>query len=137
LVWRKLRLLRERGVTILLTTHYMDEAAQLCDRLVIMDKGSILDQGRPRDLIRQYAGTDVLEMHLAPREQEAAREMLGPALERGARLEQIEDVMYVYALSAEDAHEIESRVEDPYRVLYRRANLEDVFLILTGRGLVE
>ena len=82
LVWRKLRLLRERGVTILLTTHYMDEAEQLCERLVIMDQGRILDGGRPRDLIAKYAGKEVLQMHLAEAEQAMVRSLLAPALER-------------------------------------------------------
>src|SRR5690606_19446484 len=68
LVWRKLRLLRERGTTILLTTHYMDEAEQLCDRLIIMDSGTALSEGRPRDLIREHAGREVLEPHLPPEE---------------------------------------------------------------------
>ncbi len=137
LVWRKLRLLRERGVTILLTTHYMDEAQQLCDRLVIMDHGIILDQGSPRDLIAKHVGSDVLELHLTTQEQRAVAADLEPALAAGARLEQIEDVTYVYDLPADQAHAVESRIEDPYRVQYRRANLEDVFLTLTGRGLVE
>ncbi len=98
LVWRKLRLLRERGVTILLTTHYMDEAEQLCDRLVIMDEGRILDGGRPRDLIAKYAGSEVLELHLQPEEQESIRATLEPRLGEQGRIEQIEDVMYVFGL---------------------------------------
>ncbi|MCZ6544174.1 MAG: ABC transporter ATP-binding protein [Chloroflexi bacterium] len=137
LVWRKLRLLRERGVTILLTTHYMDEAQQLCDRLVIMDHGIILDQGRPRDLIAKHVGSDVLELHLNTEEQRAVAADLELALAAGARLEQIEDVTYVYDLPADQAQAVESRIGDPYRVQYRRANLEDVFLTLTGRILVE
>ncbi len=137
LVWRKLRLLRERGVTILLTTHYMDEAEQLCERLIVMDEGRILDGGRPRDLIAKYAGKDVLQMHLDDKEQAMVRSLLEPALERGARLEQIEDVLYGYDLTREDADAVEHAVADPYRVDFRRAHLEDVFLILTGRGLVE
>ena len=137
LVWRKLRLLRERGVTILLTTHYMDEAEQLCDRLVIMDEGVILDGGRPRDLIAKYAGSEVLELHLLPDERASIRAMIEPHVGESGRIEQIEDVMYVYGLDSAVATEVGARVEDPYRVYQRRANLEDVFLTLTGHGLSE
>ncbi len=137
LVWRKLRLLRERGVTILLTTHYMEEAEELCDRLFVMDQGRILDSGRPRDLIAKYAGDNVLQMHLIEEEQAIVRSLLVPALERGARLEQIEDVLYGYDLTRQEADSVSQTVTDPYRVDFRRAHLEDVFLILTGRGLVE
>ena len=137
LVWRKLRLLRERGVTILLTTHYMDEAEYLCDRLIIMDNGRALAEGHPRDLIARHAGREVLEMHLSPEESARVVDALRPLVGEGGRIEQIEDVVYVYG--ATDAHQrvAEGLVADPYRVLFRRANLEDVFLTLTGRGLVE
>lgn len=137
LVWRKLRLLRERGVTILLTTHYMDEAEYLCDRLIIMDHGRALAEGHPRELIARHAGRDVLEMHLAQEENERVVDALRPRLGEAGRIEQIEDVAYVYGATEEHLRVAEGLVADPYRVLYRRANLEDVFLTLTGRGLVE
>ncbi|MEX2032806.1 MAG: ABC transporter ATP-binding protein [Dehalococcoidia bacterium] len=137
LVWRKLRLLRERGVTILLTTHYMDEAEYLCDRLIIMDQGRALAEGHPRDLIAQHAGREVLEMHLPPDENERVVAALTPRLGESARLEQVEDVTYAYGADESHWRFVEGMVTDPYRVLFRRANLEDVFLTLTGRGLVE
>lgn len=137
LVWRKLRLLRERGTTILLTTHYMDEAEQLCDRLIIMDNGRALTEGRPRDLIREHAGREVLELHLPPEETEAVVARLAPALGESGRVEQVEDVTYAYGVDESHYRMVEEMVADPYRVLFRRANLEDVFLTLTGRGLVE
>ena len=137
LVWRKLRLLRERGVTILLTTHYMDEAENLCDRLIIMDQGKALAEGRPRDLIRQHAGREVLELHLSPEENAAVVERLVPMLGEGGRVEQVEDITYAYGIDESHYRMVEAIASDPYRVIFRRANLEDVFLTLTGRGLVE
>ncbi|MCK9486300.1 MAG: ABC transporter ATP-binding protein [Dehalococcoidia bacterium] len=137
LVWRKLRLLRERGVTILLTTHYMDEAEYLCDRLIIMDHGRALAEGHPRELIARHVGRDVLEMRLSVDENERVVEALRPRLGEGGRIEQIEDVAYAYGVTDEHRRLAEGLIDDPYRVLFRRANLEDVFLTLTGRGLVE
>ncbi|MEE9277590.1 MAG: ABC transporter ATP-binding protein [Dehalococcoidia bacterium] len=137
LVWRKLRLLREQGVSILLTTHYMDEAEQLCDRLVIMDEGKILEIGRPRDLVAQHVGSTVLEMRLLPEEEARVRSYLQPATLNGSRVEQIEDILYAYGLTEEQTRGVTSLIGDPLRVLDRRANLEDVFLSLTGRILEE
>jgi lipooligosaccharide transport system ATP-binding protein len=137
LVWRKLRLLRERGVTILLTTHYMDEAEYLCDRLIILDQGRALAEGHPRALIAEHAGREVLQMHLPPDETARAIEALIPRLGESARLEQVEDITYVYGADESHWRFVEGMVSDPYKVLFRRANLEDVFLTLTGRGLVE
>ena len=137
LVWRKLRLLRERGTTIVLTTHYMDEAEQLCDRLIIMDNGKALTEGRPRDLILQHAGREVLELHLPPEESARVVERLTPMLGESGRIEQVEDVAYAYGIDESHYRLVEEMASDPYRVIFRRANLEDVFLTLTGRGLVE
>ena len=137
LVWRKLRLLRERGTTILLTTHYMDEAEQLCDRLIIMDNGKALSEGRPRDLIREHAGREVLELHLPPEETARVVERLTPMVGESGRVEQVEDVAYAYGVDESHYRMVEEMASDPYRVIFRRANLEDVFLTLTGRGLVE
>ncbi|MCA9846437.1 MAG: ABC transporter ATP-binding protein [Dehalococcoidia bacterium] len=137
LVWRKLRLLRERGTTILLTTHYMDEAEQLCDRLIIMDNGKALSEGRPRDLIGEHAGREVLELHLPPEETARVVERLTPMLGESGRIEQVEDVAYAYGIDESHYRMVEEMASDPYRVIFRRANLEDVFLTLTGRGLVE
>ncbi|MBM3140254.1 MAG: ABC transporter ATP-binding protein [Chloroflexi bacterium] len=137
LVWRKLRLLRERGVTIVLTTHYMDEAEQLCDRLMIMDRGATLARGEPRRLIEEHVGRDVLELHLTRAQRPATLAYLERAVGESGRIEEIEDVVYAFGARAEHAHAVEGIVGDAYRVLFRRANLEDVFLTLTGRALVE
>jgi lipooligosaccharide transport system ATP-binding protein len=137
LVWRKVRLLRERGVSILLTTHYMDEAEQLCDRLMIMDHGKMLAAGTPRKLIEEHAGRDVLEVHPTEEHRAAILAYLAPAIGEGGRLEEIEDVIYAFGAGEEQAHHVEAILGDPYRVHFRRANLEDVFLTLTGRALVE
>ncbi len=137
LVWRKLRLLRERGTTIVLTTHYMDEAEQLCDRLIIMDNGKALTEGRPRDLILRHAGREVLELHLPLEESARVVERLTPMLGESGRIEQVEDVAYAYGIDESHYRLVEEMASDPYRVIFRRANLEDVFLTLTGRGLVE
>ena len=136
-MWRKLRLLRERGTTIVLTTHYMDEAEQLCDRLIIMDNGKALTEGRPRDLILRHAGREVLELHLPPEESARVVERLTPMLGESGRIEQVEDVAYAYGIDESHYRLVEEMASDPYRVIFRRANLEDVFLTLTGRGLVE
>ena len=137
LVWRKLRTLRERGVTVLLTTHYMDEAEQLCDRLVIMDGGKALAEGRPRDLIREFAGREVMELHLQPEEAAEVTARLEAAIGGSGRVETVEDVAYAYGVDESHYRLVEGIVADPYQVVFRRANLEDVFLTLTGRGLVE
>ena len=137
LVWRKLRRLRERGLTLVLTTHYMDEAQQLCDRLIVMDHGRILDEGRPRDLIQKHVGSDVLELRLEADELERVDPILAPMLQNGARREDVEGFVYIYGAATEVTPKIEAVVGDPYRVLQRRANLEDVFLTLTGRALDE
>jgi lipooligosaccharide transport system ATP-binding protein len=133
LVWEQLRLLRERGVTLLLTTHYMDEAAQLCDRIVVMHHGTILAEGSPRALVSQYAGERVLELRLPSAERSA---LLAEAGTNGADLEAYGDVAYLFG--NEDALvPIAHRIDDDDRGLLRPANLEDVFLRLTGRDLIE
>lgn len=137
LVWRKLRMLRERGVTILLTTHYMDEAEILCDRLIIMDNGRSIAEGRPRDLIAQHAGRNVLEVHPAPAEREAVLAELHGTLGEDGRIEAVEDVVYAFGVDESHHARVEALLNDPYRVNFRRANLEDVFLSRTGRGLAE
>ncbi len=137
LVWRKLRLLRERGVTILLTTHYMDEAEFLCDRLIIMDDGRSLTEGAPRELITRHAGRDVLEIHLAEEERASVVEALERTLGENGRMEHIEDVTYAFGVTDAHFRMAATLVQDPYRIHFRRANLEDVFLSLTGRALAE
>jgi lipooligosaccharide transport system ATP-binding protein len=132
LVWQKLRFLRSQGVTMLLTTHYMDEAARLCDRLVVMHQGRIIGEGTPKELIERHAGRDVVEVEAEPHERESIAARLR-SLE-GVNVEEVEDMLYVYSRS-ENGFDPRSLGVDADRIVYRRANLEDVFLKLTGRGL--
>ncbi len=134
LVWQKLRLLKSRGVTMLLTTHYMDEAAHLCDRLVIMHRGKVLTEGMPRELIREHAGDQVLELRM-DREERAPflGELRGVD---GVAIEEVEDIVYVFGAGT-SASQVAASVADPMRAFLRPGNLEDVFLRLTGRGLLD
>ncbi len=134
LVWQKLRLLRSRGVTMLLTTHYMDEAAHLCDRLVIMHRGKILTEGNPRDLIAEHVGDQVLELRLDTTDRAPLLAELKPI--EGIAIEEVEDIVYVYG-GGTAGRQIAERVDDPNRAFLRPGNLEDVFLRLTGRGLLD
>ncbi len=132
LVWRTLRRLKDQGVTMLLTTHYMDEAATLCDRLIVMHEGRILAEGTPSELILRIAGETVIEAHsLDPAALDRIAEHLRDA---GAEIEQTPDTVHAFGLGGSDV--TESNV--PGAQIYSRpANLEDVFLRLTGRGLEE
>jgi lipooligosaccharide transport system ATP-binding protein len=134
LVWQKLRYLCSQGVTMLLTTHNMEEAAHLCDRIVVLHQGKIIAEGGPQELVRDFAGREVVELHLRPGDR-------GPVLEalrgrEGLAVEEVEDILYVY-VRGENGFDPSALKLDADRVVYRRANLEDVFLKLTGRGLVE
>jgi lipooligosaccharide transport system ATP-binding protein len=133
LMWQLLLGLRERGITLILTTHYMEEAARLCDRLVIMDEGKILAEGTPRQLIDQFAAPDVLEIIGA--EAELSRVPLDGLVRRRERHG---DVVYLYNDDnrALLRRLVEAGVEAPQHVA-RQATLEDVFLNLTGRELAE
>ena len=133
LVWDQLRRLREHGVTQLLTTHYMDEAAQLCDRIVVMNHGTILAEGTPRALVREHAGERVLELRLPSEERDA---LLAEANLPGLDLEAYGDVAYLFGDEVALAL-IATQLDDEFRSLFRPANLEDVFLRLTGRDLLE
>ncbi|MBR7833708.1 ABC transporter ATP-binding protein [Actinospica durhamensis] len=134
-VWDRLYRLKQQGTTLILTTHYMDEAEQLCDRLVVMDKGRIAAEGSPRDLIERYATRDVLELRFPLGEQEQAVEKLQGL---GERLEPLPDRVLVYADDGEAAlSEVSTRGLEPVTALVRRSTLEDVFLHLTGRTLVD
>jgi lipooligosaccharide transport system ATP-binding protein len=135
LLWQRLRQLKAQGVTMVLTTHYMEEAEQLCDRLIIMHEGRVLAEGSPQALVERYAGREVAEVHLAPFQDEA------PVLSRltGARglvWERAGDVLFIYARDSDGLDPALLRGMGE-RVVLRRANLEDVFLRLTGRGLAE
>ena len=134
LVWQKLRYLRSQGVTMLLTTHYMDEAAHLCDRIVILHKGHIMAEGTPAQLIEQFVGREVVELHLGVDERQPLLDRLSG--QEGVTVEEVEDILYVYVRAGDDFDAASLKLEAE-KVTYRRANLEDVFLRLTGRGLTE
>jgi lipooligosaccharide transport system ATP-binding protein len=135
MVWDRLYRLKQRGVTLVLTTHYMDEAEQLCDRLVVMDKAKIVAEGSPRELIERYSTREVTEMRFDPAVQDALGDELDGLAER---VERLPDRVLLYTddgeAAAVAAHERGLR---PETVLVRRSTLEDVFLRLTGRSLIE
>jgi lipooligosaccharide transport system ATP-binding protein len=136
MLWERLYRLKREGVTLVLTTHYMDEAEQLCDRLVIMDGGRIVAEGSPRQLIERYATREVVELRFpTPEDQEVAVPKLAAM---GERVEPVADRVLVYT---EDGDGTAARVHGdgvhPDSVLVRRSSLEDVFLHLTGRTLDE
>lgn len=135
ILWDRLFRLKERGTTLVLTTHYMDEAEQLCDRLVVVDKGRIMAEGSPAALIRAHASREVLEVRFgSDRNETAAAELAGV----GDRLEVLPDRILVYAADGEAALvEVTRRGLQPMTSLVRRSSLEDVFLTLTGRSLIE
>ncbi len=134
LVWQQLRLLRARGVTMLLTTHYMEEATHLCDRLVIMHRGKILTEGRPHDLIAEVAGPQVLELRLPAAERDALLAEFPQS--DGISVEQVEDLTYIYG-GGDASLRAAEQVGDPHRAHVRPGNMEDVFLLLTGRGILD
>ena len=130
LIWDRLRALRSRGNTIVLTTHYMDEAARLCDRIVIMDQGSILELGRPQDLVQKHAGVDIVEADNKP-------EVLACLGRMGARYEVAGERVQVFTEHAREVTAALLQECSPIEVVARPAGLEDVFLKLTGRRLKE
>jgi len=135
LLWDRLYRLKQRGVTLVLTTHYMDEAEQLCDRLVVMDKAKIVAEGSPRQLIERYSTKEVTELRFPPDVQDTLDGKLDGLADR---IEKLADRVLLYADDGEAvsvaAHE---RGLKPDTVLVRRSTLEDVFLRLTGRSLIE
>ena len=136
LVWDRLYRLKQAGVTLVLTTHYMDEAEQLCDRLVIMDRGRIVDEGSPRELIERHVTREVVEVRF---DSDAEEEAPLPNLkELSARVEVLADRVLLYT---DDGDAVSARIAESRipaaSVLERRASLEDVFLSLTGRSLDE
>jgi lipooligosaccharide transport system ATP-binding protein len=136
LVWERLYQLKRRGVTLVLTTHYMDEAEQLCDRLVIMDQSRIVDEGSPRELISRHATRDVVELRFASDEDRQKAEVRLDGL--APRVEMSGDRLLVYTGEGETiAERLTSEGIHPETLLVRRTSLEDVFLILTGRTLEE
>jgi lipooligosaccharide transport system ATP-binding protein len=134
IVWDRLFRLKQQGVTLILTTHYMDEAEQLCDRLVVMDGGQIAAEGSPRELIERYSTPEVLELRFDPADHEQAAEKLAslPA----ERLEVLADRVLVYIGDGDQALAAARDLGlEPLTSLVRRSTLEDVFLRLTGRRL--
>ena len=134
-VWERLFRLKQQGVTLVLTTHYMDEAEQLCDRLVVMDKGLIAAEGSPQELIRTHSTREVAELRFGIGEHEA----IAPKIEDLAeRVEVLPDRILLYTADGEGAiAAVHERGFDPLVSLVRRSSLEDVFLRLTGRTLVD
>ena len=134
LVWDRLYQLKQQGVTLVLTTHYMDEAEQLCDRLVVMDGGRIAAQGSPRELIARYSTPEVLELRFRISSHEQAADKL--AAVPADRMEVLADRILLYAADGDAAlGEVRALGLEPLTSLVRRSTLEDVFLRLTGRRL--
>jgi lipooligosaccharide transport system ATP-binding protein len=130
LIWERLKMLQSQGNTIVLTTHYLEEAARLCDRLVIMDNGKILVEGSPADLVKQYVGKEIVEV-------EKTEEVLSCLAEKNISFELIGDTVQIATGSSREIIRTLFDSCSPKKVLTRPATLEDVFLKLTGRKLRE
>lgn len=135
ILWDRLFRLKEQGVTLVITTHYMDEAEQLCDRLIVMDKGQIMAEGSPAELIKKYSSKEVVELRFGTdKNEKVAKDLEG----MGERMEILPDRILIYA---EKGEELLTKIIDsgkhPVTSLVRRSSLEDVFLRLTGRTLIE
>jgi len=135
ILWDRLFRLKEKGVTLLITTHHMDEAEQLCDRLMVMDKGEIMAEGSPTELIKKYSTKEVLEVRFGSDRNSQMVEQLQSFADR---LEELPDRLLLYTDSGEDllAKIVAANIH-PNTSLVRRSSLEDVFLRLTGRSLIE
>jgi lipooligosaccharide transport system ATP-binding protein len=135
ILWDRLFRLKEEGVTLVVTTHFMDEAEQLCDRLVVMDHGRIVAAGSPAQLIREHSTREVLEVRFGSDRNAAVVEQLADLAER---IEVLPDRILLYAADGEAALErVRARGLNPVTSLVRRSSLEDVFLRLTGRSLID
>jgi len=134
-LWDRLFRLKQQGVTLVITTHYMDEAEQLCDRLVVMDRGLIAAEGSPLELIRQHSTREVAELRFPVGDHDATAEKIA---DLGDRVEVLPDRILVYSEDGEHVLEqVHQRGLRPIATLVRRSTLEDVFLRLTGRTLVD
>jgi len=134
-LWDRLFRLKERGTTLVLTTHYMDEAEQLCDRLIVVDHGRIMAEGSPAALIREHSTREVLEVRFGS---ERNADAAAAIQDLGERVEALPDRVLVYAEDGETAlAEVVRRGHEPVTSLVRRSSLEDVFLRLTGRSLID
>jgi lipooligosaccharide transport system ATP-binding protein len=135
ILWDRLFRLKEQGTTLVLTTHYMDEAEQLCDRLIVVDKGRIMAEGTPASLIREHSSREVLEVRFGSDRNAGAAEQLAGI---GDRLEVLPDRILIYSANGEaEMARITELGLHPITSLVRRSSLEDVFLRLTGRTLIE
>jgi lipooligosaccharide transport system ATP-binding protein len=135
ILWDRLFRLKEQGTTLVLTTHYMDEAEQLCDRLVVVDKGRIMAEGSPAALIREYSTREVLELRFGS---DRNAEVAGQLSDIGERVEVLPDRVLIYSDDGEgELARVTDRGLRPITSLVRRSSLEDVFLRLTGRSLIE
>jgi lipooligosaccharide transport system ATP-binding protein len=135
ILWDRLYRLKDEGVTLVITTHFMDEAEQLCDRLVVMDHGHIVGEGSPRDLIEEHATRDVVELRFGIGGAPAMVDAVG---DLAVRTEVLPDRLLLYADDGDAVvDQIHDRRLDPAGIIVRRATLEDVFLRLTGRELVD
>jgi lipooligosaccharide transport system ATP-binding protein len=130
MVWDEVRSLRKRGITIILTTHYMDEAAALCDRILLMDNGKIIEEGKPAELVKKHVGEDVLEVDNDEKLLQALKAEFS-----GARFEVFGDRLHVFTAQPHGVFERFLEKNPLTSVTIRNANLEDVFLKLTGRRL--
>jgi lipooligosaccharide transport system ATP-binding protein len=134
-IWDRLYRLKQRGATLLLTTHYMEEAEQLCDRVVILDRARIIAEGSPRGLIEQYSTREVLELRVPDDVRSRLRGLVDGLAER---IEELPDRMQLYTADAEGAlAALREAGVHPERALVRRSTLEDVFLRLTGHALID
>ena len=134
-LWDRLYRLKQQGVTLVLTTHYMDEAEQLCDRLVVMDRGTIVGEGSPRALIEQYVEREVVELRIERDAQDGIVERLEGV---GSRIEPLQDRILIRTTDGDaTVSAVHERGVVPESMLVRRSSLEDVFLTLTGRSLVD
>lgn len=134
-LWDRLYRLREQGTTLVLTTHYMDEAEQLCDRLIVVDHGRIMAEGSPAELIRRYSSREVLELRFGSDRNSEVGPLLDPLADR---VEVLPDRVLCYTDDGEDLLvRVDAMGLAPTTSLIRRSSLEDVFLRLTGRSLIE
>ena len=135
ILWDRLFRLKEKGVTLVITTHFMDEAEQLCERLIVIDRGKIMAEGSPTDLIKRYSSKEVLEVRFGS---ERNKEVAPTLRSMCPRIEELPDRILMYVEDGEALlEEIVAKKLHPTTSLVRRSSLEDVFLRLTGRSLIE
>ena len=130
LIWAKIRDLKKQGVTIILTTHYMDEAAQLCDRITIMDHGKIIERGKPSELVKEHVGEEVLEVLYSEEAMTCIKETFSDA-----RIEVVDDKIHVFVNKPRGVLAKILEATSFKGAVIRDSNLEDVFLKLAGRSL--